>query len=43
MSLRRNARRAALAVAVAALAGAAAPAVSQAQFDPQGCTPTIGV
>ena len=42
MSLRRNARRAALAVAVAALAGAAAPAVSQAQFDPADCTPTIG-
>jgi hypothetical protein len=42
MSLRRNARRAALAVAVAALAGAAAPAVSQAQRTLQNCTATVG-
>ena len=41
--LRRNARRAALAVAVAALAGAAAPAVTQAQTAPlPPCTSTIG-
>ena len=40
--LRRNARRAALAVAVAALAGAAAPAVSQAQTALPPCTSTIG-
>ena len=39
--LRRNARRAALALAVAALAGAAVPAASQAQALPQ-CTSTIG-
>ena len=41
--LRRNARRAAFAVALAALAGAAAPAVSQAQTAPlPPCTQTIG-
>jgi hypothetical protein len=42
MSLRRNARRTALAVAVAALAGAALPAASQAQFQAKDCTQTIG-
>lgn len=41
--LRRNARRAALAVAIAALAGAAVPAASQAQSTPlPPCTSTIG-
>ena len=43
LMLRRNARRAAFAVALAALAGAAAPAVSQAQTAPlPQCTSTIG-
>jgi hypothetical protein len=43
MSLRRNARRAALAVAVAALAGAATPAVSHAEKRTlTNCTQTIG-
>ena len=40
--LRRNARRAALAVAVAALAGAAVPRASQAQTALPPCTSTIG-
>jgi hypothetical protein len=39
MSLRR---RAALAIALGALAGAAAPAASQAQVNPPACTQTIG-
>ena len=42
MSLRRNALRAALAVAFAALAAVAAPAASRADVDPAGCTQTIG-
>ena len=42
MSLRRNAVRAALTVALAAFAAAAAPAASHADVDPHGCTPTLG-
>ena len=42
MSLRRNAVRAALTVALAAFTAAAAPAASHADVDPQGCTSTLG-
>ena len=42
MSLRRNAVRAAVAVAVAAVAAGAAPAASRADVDPADCTPTTG-